>query len=145
MTIWELEKIANNIDKTVFGDDKSKYMLCPVCDAPASSYWGGMVCQEKHFFNCDDFLTKYLKKHFNRQDISLDEFLYIFKNSIKEDIKINDLHCLACCSPLEFKKNYLTCKNNHDISYKDYIANYVDMLDGFLKVSCDYLKDEIVK
>ncbi len=145
MTIWELEKVAYNLNKTVFGDDKDKYMLCPNCDEPSSSFWGGMKCENNHFYNCDDFLSAYLKKHFSLNGISRDDYLYIFQHSVKDDMSIKDLKCFHCSSPLKFKQNHLTCDNGHDISCKDYLANYLDMLDGFLDVSCNYLKDDVVK
>lgn len=136
MTIWEMEQIAKENGKTIYGEDESKWLKCPICGRGSREYWGQMRCVNKHFLSLNDFVSKYIKRNAPENNNIGNFTKKVFKNAIDKNIDDLELTCYKCNEKVKKDGYYLKCKNGHQFTFEEYLTGYIDMLDGFAKNSC---------
>lgn len=147
MLIWEMEKIANGLGKTIYGSDESKMLNCPICGRGIGEYWSQLRClgDEHHGFYLENFVRDYIKKNISPEDEIIELVKHIFVDAVGVDIDEEFLPCFKCSKGVKRDGYLMKCENGHKYSFREYLARYIDFLDGYVQSSKCCLSGETIK
>lgn len=128
MTIWERKELEKAFKLDVAN------LPCLKCGEKVSFSWNKFRCKNHHNFSYIEYIAKFV----NNQNVqNKSNVKWIFKEALNIDVEDDSLICFKCGQKVRFRDNMFICSNNHSNEIRKYMADYIDMLDGYAKIACD--------